>query len=43
MIIGGLADSTGFGAAEIDSMDAQTATWWWNCIMTYRKAVNEEA
>lgn len=42
MILGGLAEGTGFSAAEIDGFDAAQAVFWWNCVMAYRKAVSEK-
>jgi len=43
VILGCLADETGFTAAEIDAMDARTAIYWWNCIMAYRRRMAEES
>lgn len=37
-MIGALAAISGFAAAEIDQMDGPTLTFWWNAIMTWRKA-----
>lgn len=39
MIMGGLVDGTGLSAAEVDGFTAAKATFWWNAIMAYRKAV----
>ncbi|MCY1666241.1 hypothetical protein [Rhizobium sp. SL86] len=38
-MIGALADGTGFSAAEIDSFDARTLTYWWNMVMAWRQEV----
>lgn len=42
-MIGGLADGSGFSAAEIDDMTINQVRFWWNCIMSYRKHVNDLA
>jgi len=42
MMMGGLAEATGFTAHEIESMDAGTLTFWWNCIMAYRQEVKKQ-
>ncbi|NKX15805.1 hypothetical protein HGG75_05055 [Ochrobactrum pseudogrignonense] len=41
VILGGIADGSGFSAAEIDLMDAATATFWWNSIMAFRNRIKE--
>lgn len=42
-MIGGLADGSGFSAAEIGDMTIDEVRFWWNCIMSYRKHVNDLA
>jgi len=36
VILGFLADETGFSASEILGFDAGSATFWWNCVMAWR-------
>ncbi|MBB3947213.1 hypothetical protein GGQ73_003179 [Rhizobium skierniewicense] len=38
---GGVADGSGFSAAEIDAMTIDELRFWWNCIMAYRNHVSE--
>ena len=42
MILGGLAESSSFSAAEIDGFDAAEAVFWWNSIMAYRRSIIEK-
>jgi len=42
MMMGGLAEATGFSSGEIESMDAAALTFWWNCIMSYRAEVKKQ-
>lgn len=43
MILGGLAEGTGFSAAEIEGFTADQAAFWWNCLMAFREAVKKES
>jgi hypothetical protein len=36
-MVGALADNTSISASEIESFDAETLTYWWNCIMGWRQ------
>jgi hypothetical protein len=36
-MVGALADNTSISASEIDGFDAETLTYWWNCIMEWRQ------
>ncbi len=40
-MVGGLADGSGFSAVEIEAMTIDGVRFWWNCIMAYRKHVQE--
>jgi len=42
LMMGGLAEATGFSAHEIENMDASTLTFWWNCIMSYRAEIKKQ-
>lgn len=42
MILGGLAECSGFSAAEIGTFTAAEAAFWWNCIMAFRKTANNK-
>jgi len=41
MMMGGLAEATGFSAHEIETMSPAALTFWWNCIMAYREEVKQ--
>ena len=41
MILGCLADGTGFSAAEIGGFDMPQAMFWWNCLMEWRREVRD--
>ncbi|MGN6777569.1 hypothetical protein [Rhizobium sp.] len=41
-MFGGIADSTGFSAAEIENFDAPTTVFWWNNIMSYREHLKQQ-
>lgn len=43
MILGGLADGSGFSAAEIEAMTKDQAVTWWNCIMSFRQEVQKQS
>ncbi|ARQ59184.1 UNVERIFIED_ORG: hypothetical protein GGD48_000849 [Rhizobium etli] len=36
-MVGALADSTSLSASDIDGFDAETLTFWWNCVMEWRE------
>lgn len=36
-MLGALADGTGFPASEIERFDAEQLSFWWNCVMEWRK------
>lgn len=40
-MLGGIADGSGFSEAEIAAMTIDKVRFWWNCIMAYRKHVND--
>ncbi|WP_280177830.1 hypothetical protein [Rhizobium sp. RU35A] len=42
MIIGGIAEGTGFSAAEIDAFTARDALYWWNCVMAFRAEIQKK-
>lgn len=43
MILGGLADGSGFSASEIGAMTKDQAVTWWNCIMSFRQEVQKQS
>jgi len=42
MMMGGLAEATGFSAHEIETMPPDSLTFWWNCIMAYRQEIKRQ-
>lgn len=41
MMLGGLADGTGFSAEELESFTIDRIKFWWNNIMAFREAVQK--
>lgn len=40
-MLGGITEGSGFSATEIETMTIDKVRFWWNCIMAYRKKVND--